>query len=287
MTDPGARAHHTPLGEDTVTIGTEHARDCDGGPCKSWCPLAPCPAWCTGKHNRPDWVSAERPRYWHKSAACPPWCDGHLGFEPDCDRITHHGRGIEVELSLAPPIDVISLDGKDETRADYISAEPWQPDATTAPTVAVRHGDDYLPDMTPSEALALAVALAQAAWRVQPDAMAALEIPSPEGFTCPPWCITPHTVPDERHLDDELHLSEGHTVPTAREHHDCRARTGTCELGVSADLVYEVATGDVTVEVYHGDEVMPRLTPAGAATFALGLLAEVAGAAGTDGRNPQ
>jgi hypothetical protein len=255
-----------------------------GKPRETTAPLASCLPWCVGVHPAPPWGLTSPPTY-HQTADCPSWCFGHPAWEGnEDDRRDHHSDTAQISLSLAAKIDVVGNNGP-EMIPDYLGVNIWHLADDSAPTVNVCHGDDYLPDMTPAEALALAVALAQAAWRVQPDAMAALEVPSPEGYTCPPWCVTPHTVPDERHLSDEYHLSDSHTVPTAREHHGCRA--GTCELGVSADLVHESGAGPVTVEIYHGDEVMPRLTVAGAATFALGLLAEVATAAGMNGRNPQ
>jgi len=210
--------------------------------------------------------------------ACPDWCcnthvvsgDGHL---------SEHS---EVELSLMPRI-VVGFAG--ETTRDYLAvlAEQLPGDA---PSVSLMHNDDELTQMTPSEALALAAALARSAWQADPAAVAAVAVPAPDGLACPSWCGYggQHTSPDD------IHLSPPASVTAAGLHHGCSYTEGPggqlgCDEPVSAGLVYEPGTGPVTVELYHGDEILPRLTPAGAVTLALGILADVLGAAAVDGRN--
>jgi hypothetical protein len=116
---------------------------------------------------------------------CPGWCKGGHSAED-----SHSTRGADVELSLAEPFEVQS--GPDERTmiSDYMNVSVWQGDACAVPDqpcVSVRHADDELPDMTPAEAMRLAIALAQAAR----DAMASYGTPALGAAECPPWCETP------------------------------------------------------------------------------------------------
>lgn len=174
-------------GEEALAVKLEHSTDCDGTPCKSWCPLAPCPPWCTGQHSRPADVSeADRPRYWHMAANCPPWCSGHVSFEAEWDR-DHCSVGTEVALSLLPEIEVVGSSGA-ENRTDYLAVRTWQDAAAgSRPYLSVMHGagDNWSPDMTPAEAVELGAALIQAGAGAQAGDTAASP---PSAASCPPWC---------------------------------------------------------------------------------------------------
>jgi hypothetical protein len=226
-----------------------------------------CPSWCTGRHLA---TGTEAPRYWHLSADCPPWCVGHSGHVRDLSDEAHVSTRDETELSLAEPYE---LDPGDIV-ADYIETSVWQMPDAPAPEVTIFHAakEDYLPGMTPAEAMALAADLVRAA-----GAAAATQVPGSTGTSCPPWCAYGPCDPD-----DAVHISVSHVVPVT-EHVFCsymrdRAagrmtdRTaGPCEEKNSAELVLG-EDGLPLLSLHHGDDCLPYMTLGAAETFALSIL---------------
>ena len=144
------------------------------------------------------------------------------------------------------------------------------------PAVGVQRGDDYLPDMTPAEAVALAAALVQAAWRIEPGAVEAIAAPdaarrAPD--SCPSWCAYgPHGP------GDDVHISEGHAVPAASPRHISRYTTGaepvdSCEHDICAELVLS-DDGVPEVRLHHGygGDEMPSMTLGAAEALAWKIL---------------
>lgn len=200
---------------------------------------------------------------------CPAWCAGHPGgrVEPG-ETGAHAGAIAAVTLSLAGP--------DEETGGpDHLSVQAWQ-HAGSAATIAVMRGatDEWLPEMTPAEAVALAAALVRAAWRAGPGAVqapAAQDAPRHRGTSCPPWCAYgPHSDPGD------IHISDGHAIPAASRHHACGYTTGEhadgeCERGICAELA--VSPGDRPgIELHHGDVCLPAITLSGAEALGLTLL---------------
>jgi hypothetical protein len=114
---------------------------------------------------------------------CPPWCTvKHGGGEH-----IHSGDISSVNLSLAPLCEDAS-----GMRPDYIAVRLWhEPAEMPSPAVGLQHGDDYLPDMTPAEAVTLALALMWGACRVKPGVIGALAVPGApvaDDGSCPAWC---------------------------------------------------------------------------------------------------
>jgi hypothetical protein len=269
---------HRAQGEETVTITAEHARDCDGNPCESWCPLAPCPAWCNGQHHRPSWVTeAEHPRYWHKSASCPAWCEGHSNQERDDDLGTHRGLDIEVALSLPSRLSTVSVG--DIPQTGCLSVAPWVDSPSAGPSVSVRHHDNYLPDMTPDEAMALARALVRTAHLARASTAS-----NPACADGVPWCAA--CVPaSPGSVGWGAHCSETYSVPV-REHEGCcgheRCREilrsygqpdPPCDDGVDAELYLPEDYAVPIVAVHHGDDTLPEMDLDAAETLGWHLIA--------------
>ena len=114
-------------------------------------------------------------RYHHLAACCPPWCCGHGAGQDPVTEGEHASLHRELKLSLADKV------------PDYVAVSTWQDPGHPAATVSLMHGakDYYLPDMTPGEALALAVTLARAARDARSGTASA---PSADPDGCPSWC---------------------------------------------------------------------------------------------------
>src|ERR1022692_2222790 len=177
---------------------------------------------------------------------CPPWCTGEHGGDD-----THSGHITEISLSLAEPCETAS-----GMRPDFIGVRLWHQKAEMSrPAVGVQHGDDYLPDMTPAEAVALAAALVQAAWRAEPGAVEAIpaqDAPRHDPGSCPPWCAYGLHGPY-----DDVHFGDGNAVAPASATHLCSYTTGPgaveeCGEDICAQLVLS-EDGCTLVELHHGD----------------------------------
>jgi hypothetical protein len=148
-----------------------------------------CPDWCAGRHGAPAYITeAETPRCWHASAACPPWCLGHPAHIPPAEH-DHSSRAVAtVSLSLPPKDTAQESPGVIDVSIWQYANDPEDPAEAVAPepgpVVALWHSHDgeWLPDLTPDEAVALGAALIRAAL------MARTGTPEP----CPPWCSGDH-----------------------------------------------------------------------------------------------
>lgn len=214
----------------------------------------PCPPWCNGEHHAPVHVTGEQAaRYWHKAAVCPPWCTGHLGWQDAPGPDFHAGHVTQMPLSLAPAVDHWAGGGQ----PDSLSVAIYQASASRPyPVVAVQHlADDYeLPDMTPAEAVRLAVALLRAAWQAEPGVTAQTVTDGPQhpAGPCPPWCA----YAGDHVAGDEVHRGMGHEVAVAP--HDFGGcgdgpdgRGECCQGGVCAELVLG-DDGRPLVALHHG-----------------------------------
>jgi hypothetical protein len=88
-----------------------------------------------------------------------------VGTEDD----VHAGHRTEIALSLAEPFHAV-----DGMLPDYLAVQVWQMPDSAPPTVGLQDRGGDVADMTPSEAVALAAALVQAAWRIDPGAVEAI-----------------------------------------------------------------------------------------------------------------
>lgn len=226
-----------------------------------------CPPWCTGRHGQQDGVTeTEVPWYWHLSAGCPPWCTGHPAHVRDISDEAHVSTRNDIELSLAEPYEIW---GGNKV-ADYFETSVWQLPDASAPDVTIFHAakEDYLPGMTPAEAMALAANLVRAAGVAAPT-----QVPGSTGTSCPPWCICrPHGPLDDVHISESRSVSViedticGHTRDYQR---GLTARA--CDHGNRSSLAIG-DDGNPLVSLSHGDDSLPYMTLAAAETFALNIL---------------
>lgn len=212
-----------------------------------------------------------------RTGECPSWCATRTG---NCDG-THASRYLPVRLSLAP---VLGPPDWAVTSSDEIDVTVWREDGKPA-TVGIHHvaAEADLPDLTPGEADLLAVNLMRAA-RLARQANS----PAPAAG-CPSWCTFGHEGDND---PDPQHLSEMAEVPCLVTSHDqghiCGATHSSlypeysepeCDRPNFAQLVAAGDTG-VTVEVGHGDDLLPAMTPDAALALAAGIaeLATLVGA---------
>jgi hypothetical protein len=219
----------------------------------------PCPTWCAGH--------TEDGR--HLSALCAPWCIGHLPYENELDEgnAAHVSDYCEVTLSLAEPYEL----GGGRMYPDHFAVNVWHV-PPSAPVVSLRHVDDYMPDMTPAEAMALAADLVRAA------GTAAGATAAPAGGSCPPWCA--YGAYGDCDPQDDSHESTSYEAPVT-EHNFCsyerdltkHGREGATRCLEGNYVALAGADGSVPeIAISHGVDALPYMTLADAQDFALNIL---------------